>query len=214
MKTLKLISQMFVTSAFIFMGASSSTFADGGSRQVQGSRLDQAQEVLAFNYVKNELTKLHHMEWSSSQHKLTLSDVLSCVVEEISCFDMIESYFLPSEFDQVSSACIEVLTIHGEGTQARDWSAETAKGLSYSKFLFPIFHGDQCKTDLSDDEYDEYQYRISVAFSGCTDVGCSVRTQIKRNGDWCGYGRRTTNSISIIDGFEFSVLDGLLVEKI
>jgi hypothetical protein len=211
---LKITSQVIVTAAFVFVDASFPSFADQGSRQAHEPRLAQAQEVLAVNYVKKELSKLHHMEWSASQHKLSLNEVASCIIGEVSCIEVLESYISPPEFNQVSSACINVQTIHSDGAQTKNWSAEIIQRLSYSKFLLPIFHDDNCKTAISSDEYAEHQYRISVTFSECSDIGCSVRTQIKRNGDWCGYGRKTISSTSIVDGFEFSILDGIEEEII
>jgi len=75
---------------------------------------------------------------------------------------------------------------------------------------FPIKSELECGHNL----LDENVYKISVAFSDCTEQGCSVRTYVKRIREWGATGWKTDKSVVDFRGFIFEVKDGLLEELI
>jgi hypothetical protein len=107
---------------------------------------------------------------------------------------------------EVSLVCLEVKRLGGSD----DWSSEYASKLSLQSLFFLV----RADSDCGKGRIDDQTYKISTVFSNCSNKSCSVRTYIKRVNEWCGTGWMTTKSAVNVEGFEFTVLDGLMVERL
>jgi hypothetical protein len=168
-------------------------------------KIGMAQHRFAKQFVDTELKKLL---LSNSFYPANLSERVKrlsyCKYGWEPCRSAIEALAAPTDDREVSLVCMEVKGLVGEA----DTSDQYARFFSNKDYSFEIAPIRDCTTDL----VDEKTYTVSVVFSNCTGDKCSARTYAKRNRERCGTGWKTNKFVSVVDGFEFEVLDGLKKE--
>jgi hypothetical protein len=121
-----------------------------------------------------------------------------------SCKSAIGTLLAPTDNRKVSLVCLEVKGLKGLINEADRY----AHLFNKNEYSFDVIPASKCTVGL----VDERTYTVSVVFSNCSEHKCSSRTHVKRNREWCATGWKTNKFTSLIDGFQFEVLNGLKEE--